>query len=110
MQIRDVVNSNDNQDLDILPQRITCGSAVLPGTRPYWSNTSWKLKAQIHDPNCKSPHLFFIVSAVDIQWPDLHKHMPLPHGEPPENEQEACRVEEVDKSQLNVVNYWWRFE
>ena len=124
-----MVTSNENQDLGVLAQRIACRSAVLPGTRPYWSDASQKLKAQIHDPNCKSPHLFFTVSAADIQWPDLHQHMPVQPSEN-ENEQEAYQgrvanlndnpaiaayyfqkrwqifYEEVVKPQLNVVDYW----
>ena len=129
-----MVDSNNNQDLETLAQRIARRGAVLPGTRPYWSDASRKLKAQIRDPNCKSPHLFFTVSAADIQWPDLHQHMPANLGVPAENEQEAYRIrmanlnenpaiaayyfqkrweifyEEVVKLQLNVVDYWWRFE
>jgi hypothetical protein len=87
-----MANSHNDQDLEILAQRIARRGAVLPGTRPYWSDASRKLKAQIRDPNCKSPHLFFTVSAADIQWPDLHQHMPAHTGVPPENEQEAYRI------------------
>lgn len=129
-----MVNSGNNQDLEALAQRVARRGAVLPGTRPFWSDASRKLKAQIRDPNCKSPHLFFTVSAADIQWPDLHQHMPAHPGAPPQNEQEAYRTrmsnlndnpaiaayyfqkrwgifyEEVVKPQLDVVDYWWRFE
>jgi hypothetical protein len=133
-QIRDMANSHNDQDLEILAQRIARRGAVLPGARPFWSDASRKLKAQIRDPDCKSPHLFFTVSAADIQWPDLHEHMPAHPGAPPENEQEAYRkrmanlnenpaiaayyfqkrwkvfFEEVVGPQLNVVDHWWRFE
>jgi len=129
-----MVDSNDNQDLEVLAQRIARRGAVLPGTRPFWSDASRKLKAQIRDPNCKSPHLFFTVSAADIQWPDLHQHMPASPGTPPQDEQEAYRIrmtnlnnnpaiaayyfqkrwqifyQEVVQPQLDVVDYWWRFE
>ena len=88
-QIRGMVNSDNNQDLEALAQRIARQGAVLPGTRPYWSDASQKLKAQIQDKNCKSPHLFFTVSATDIQWPDLHQHMPAYLRAPPENEQDT---------------------
>ena len=30
----------------------------------------------IHSPECLSPHIFFTVSSADVQWPDLHQHMP----------------------------------
>ena len=78
-----MANSGNNQDLEILAQRIAHCATVLPGTWPYWSDASRKLKVQICDPNCKSPHLFFTVSAADIQWPDLHQHMPAHPGVPP---------------------------
>ena len=129
-----MVNSDNNQNLEVLAQRIARRGAVLPGTQPFWSDASRKLKAQICDPHCKSPHLFFTVSAADIQWPDLHQHMPAHTGPPPENEQEAYQIwmanlnenpaiaayyfkkrweifyDEVVKPQLDVVDYWWRFE
>ena len=102
-----------------------------------WDQTilaSQKLKAQIQDTNCESPHLFFTVSAANIQWPDLYQHMPTYLGAPPENQQGTYWIrmanfnenpaiaayyfqkcwqifyEEVVKPQLNVVDYWWRFE
>jgi len=53
-----MVDSNNNQDLEILAQRIARRGANLPGTRPYWSDASRKLKAQIQDPDCKSPHCY----------------------------------------------------
>ena len=33
-------NDNNDQDLEILAQRIACCGATLPGTRPYWSDAS----------------------------------------------------------------------
>ena len=35
-----MVDSNNNQDLEVLAQRIARRGAVLPGTRPYWSDAS----------------------------------------------------------------------
>jgi hypothetical protein len=29
-----------------------------------------------------SPHAFFTLSAADLQWPDLHRHMPKNVEEP----------------------------
>ena len=98
-----MVNSNNNQDLEILAQRIACRGAVLSGTRPYWTDASRKLKAQIRDPHCKSPHLFFTVSAADIQWPDIHQHMPAHTGAPPENEQEGYRIRMANLNQNPAI-------
>ena len=89
MQIRDIIDSNDNQNLEILAQKIACCGATLSGTRPYLSDVSWKFRAQIHNPDCKSPHFFFTVLAANIQWSDLHQHMPVNPEALPENKQEA---------------------
>jgi len=35
-----MMDSNNNQDLEILAQRIAHHGAILPGTRPYRSDTS----------------------------------------------------------------------
>ena len=35
-----MVDSNDDQDLETLAQRIACHGVTLPGTRPYWSDAS----------------------------------------------------------------------
>lgn len=38
-----------------------------------------------------TPHLFFTLSAADLQWPDLHRHMPSEIEVPPGNESAAKR-------------------
>ena len=35
-----MMDSNNNQDLEILAQGIARCGATLPGTRPYWSDAS----------------------------------------------------------------------
>ncbi|KAJ3505917.1 hypothetical protein NLJ89_g7163 [Agrocybe chaxingu] len=48
--------------------------ANLWGTRAFWLSRRHELLDMIRVKN--SPHLFFTLSAADLQWPDLHKHMP----------------------------------
>lgn len=62
--------SNDKE----LVNRISRASETLRGTRPYWRSQRCKLEAVVHQIN--SPHLFFTWSAADIQWDDLHRHLP----------------------------------
>lgn len=46
----------------------------VPGTRPFWTNRRNQLESMVHTIGC--PNLFFTFSAADMQWPDLHRHMP----------------------------------
>ena len=48
--------------------------AGLRGTRAYWLARRHELLDMIHILG--SPHLFFTLSAADLQWEDLHRHMP----------------------------------
>lgn len=48
--------------------------AHLRGTRAFWLAQRKELIDQIQVLG--TPHVFFMLSAADLQWPDLHKHMP----------------------------------
>ncbi|CAK5270706.1 unnamed protein product [Mycena citricolor] len=56
----------------------------LRGTRAFWHSRRNELTDMIRVKG--SPHLFFTLSAADLQWPDLHHHMPketdAPAGNP----------------------------
>lgn len=58
--------------------------AKLCGTRAYWGQCRQELLDMIRVTGI--PHLFFTFSAADLQWPDLHQHMPLEMNRPPEDE------------------------
>ena len=57
-----------------------------------------QMQAQMRDPNCKSPHLFFTV-----QWPDLPQHIPAHTGVPPENEREAYRIRMANLDEIPPI-------
>ena len=59
-----------------LANRVSNAGAKLEGSKPFWQAAQWELVAQIKSPQCGTPHTFFTVSSADIQWPDLHCHMP----------------------------------
>jgi ATP-dependent DNA helicase PIF1 len=101
------------------------------GTRPYWLARRTELKAMIKDLHC--PHLFVTFSAADVQWPDLHRHMPsqLPLNA---TEQDRARIYNRDlndnpaiaaywfqkrwelylkhvlKPKFKITDYWYRYE
>ena len=57
-----------------LADRIARLAEQLRGIRPYWQARRRGLMAMVKDLKC--PHVFVTASAADIQWKDLHRHMP----------------------------------
>jgi ATP-dependent DNA helicase PIF1 len=55
-------------------------AAKLRGTRAFWLARRHELMDMIRAGT--SPHAFFTLSAADLQWPDLHRHMPNSVEEP----------------------------
>jgi hypothetical protein len=64
----------EQNQADRLAARVSRAAAPIEGSRPFWSSKRKDLTAQIRDIGC--PSVFFSCSAADIQWPDLHQHMP----------------------------------
>ena len=73
--------------------QLSCAGANLQGTRPYWFGCRTGLKAAINDMKC--PHVFQTYSAADVQWPDLHKHMPR---------QASLDATECERARINSQN------
>lgn len=116
----------------LLADRITRTAGAIQGTRPYWMRRRSELDAMIKDIG--SPHIFFTFSAADIQWPDLHGHMPTPPVPPGDDERRKYQqrnrdlnsnphiaafyfnrrweifFEEVLKPKFDIVDFWYRFE
>ena len=119
------------EDINRLADRISRAGANLLGTRPYWLARRTELKAMIKDLHC--PHLFVTFSAADVQWPDLHRHMPSPLP-PDATEQQRARIYNRDlndnpgiaayyfqkrwelylkhvlKPKFKITDYWYRYE
>jgi ATP-dependent DNA helicase PIF1 len=118
---------------DQLAGRISRYAADLEGTRPFWTDARGNLLAQIRDPTCGPPHLFFTFSAADVQWPDLHRLMP--GGIPADDDEHVAYkkrlanlnsnpalaahffhkrfeifFEDVICRMFKVTDHWWRFE
>jgi ATP-dependent DNA helicase PIF1 len=60
-------------DIALANKMMRYGSS-LRGTRAYWLQRRQELTDMIRQG--KTPHLFFTLSAADLQWADLHRHMP----------------------------------
>src|SRR5947207_14100017 len=91
-------------DLERIAGRISRGGINLRGTRPYWLARRRELIAMIKDRGCA--HLFFTFSAADMQWPDLHRHMPwkVPPGA---TEQERVKLHNQNLNENPVITAYW---
>jgi hypothetical protein len=72
-------------DAQALAQRVSHSGAKLPGSKPFWQNAQRELIAQIRSPDTRTPQVFFTCSSADIQWPDMHQHMPNHNPDEAEN-------------------------
>lgn len=127
--IRAMLAENDQH---IANKMIRYGSK-LRGTRAYWLTRRQELMDMIRMKD--SPHVFFTLSAADLQWPDLHRHMPK--GDNPTNDLDSGIARRTRREALNnnphiaaayldqrvqvyfknfmvpllgVRQYWYRFE
>lgn len=93
-------------DLEKIAARISRGGVNLRGTRPYWLARRRELIAMIKDCGC--PHLFFTFSAADVQWPDLHRHMPHPVSSDA-TEQERAKIHNQNLNENpGIAAYWFQ--
>ena len=111
--------------------RITRSARLLKGTRPFWGTKRTELEALVR--NLGYPHLFFTFSAADLQWHDLHRHMPDFGSDfvtDPRRHRRALRnlvdnphiaaehiklrfetfFKHVIKAMFDVDDHWYRFE
>ncbi|KAF5336454.1 hypothetical protein D9611_006665 [Ephemerocybe angulata] len=103
----------------------------IRGTRAYWAARRQELIDAMRVKD--SPHIFFTLSAADLQWPDLHQHMPPPEqpADTPADARKqrrtalnnnphiaAAYLDERIKAYLkhflgpllDVVDFWYRYE
>lgn len=80
--IREMVEAGDAKGL---AQRVSHAGAKLSGSKPFWQSAQKELISQIRSPDTGTPHVFFTCSSADIQWPDMHQHMPNNDPDRPED-------------------------
>src|SRR6266487_1807910 len=85
LTVEDIKEMLESGDAQGLAQRVSHAGEKLPGSKPFWVNGQCQLIAQIRSPDCGSPHVFFTASSADIQWPDMHQHMPSHIPEAPKD-------------------------
>ena len=68
-----VVDAGPDQ-LRELAKCVSRSGVKLAGTKPFWMACQHELTAMMYQLH--SPHAFITASAADLQWPDLHQHMP----------------------------------
>jgi hypothetical protein len=129
-ELKDMAMKEDSHLADIINRKAT----GLRGTRPYWAKARKDLETMVH--NIGPPSLFFTLSAADMQWPDLYRHLPpecrieYDAAAEPGRAAIACRFlqqyphvvaeylhirfrhffNEVMKKKFTVTDHWYRFE
>ncbi|RXK41116.1 hypothetical protein M231_01519 [Tremella mesenterica] len=91
-------------DAKTLAKRVRRYAATLTGTPPYWAARSRELQAMIRQLG--TPHAFITHSAADLQWPDLHRHMP---SQPSldATEQQRQKVNRQNVNDNPALAAWW---
>jgi hypothetical protein len=133
LTVADIEQMLKDDDAKGLSERVAHAAVRLPGSRPFWQKSQRDLIAQIRSPECKSPHVFVTFSSADVQWPDMHQHMP---NFDPNSEEDAhsyrVRLKDLNenpaiasyyfqkrfevyfehyiKVKFKVKDFWWRYE
>jgi hypothetical protein len=85
LTVEDIQTMINQGDAGKLAQCVSHAGDKLPGSKPFWKKAERDITAQILSPECQSPHVFFTASSADIQWPDMHQHMPSYIPDAPED-------------------------
>lgn len=126
--IRTMLDDGD----EALANRMICYGNDLRGTRAYWLARRAELVDMIRMQG--APHIFFTLSAADLQWPDLHRHMPNETDVPADDDRAARRQRRLALNRnphlaasyldhrvrlftkhclhplLDVKHFWYRYE
>lgn len=89
--IRTLLSQND----ETVVREMMCYGSQLRGTHAYWSACRQELIDLIRQKGC--PDIFWTLSAADLQWPDLHRHMPT-HGQLADD---SCTARQQRRQALN---------
>jgi ATP-dependent DNA helicase PIF1 len=129
-EIREMIEAGDAASL---AQRVSHAGIKLAGSKPFWQSAQKDLIAQIRAPDIGTPHVFFTCSSADVQWPDMHRHMPNNDPDAAENAtsyrirmndlnnnpaiaayyfQRRWQIffDEVIKPKFKIKDSWWRYE
>ena len=87
-----------------LAARVRRIAATLTGTPAYWSKRSKELSIMIRQIG--TPHAFITHSAADIQWPDLHMHMPN-RAAVDSTEAQRQRINARNINENPAIAAWW---
>lgn len=133
LTVEDIHDMFESGDVEELAQRVSKSASKIPGTRPFWTAARNDLMAQIKSPECGTPHVFFTASSADVQWPDMHQHMPSwEEGQPEGPQSYHVRLKDLNnnpaiagyyfqkwweiffhmfiKPKFGVKDWWWQYE
>ena len=105
----------------------------LPVSKPFWQKAQKDIISMIRSSECGTPHVLFTASSADIQWPDMHLHMPnYTEGQPEDATSYRTRMKYLNENpaiasyyfqkcwqvffnhylvkKFKIKDYWWRYE
>jgi hypothetical protein len=133
LSVEEIHEMLESGDAIGLAERVSHAGAKLAGSKPFWQSAQKDLIAQIQAPDTGTPHVFLTCSSADIQWPDMHQHMPNNDPDAAENAtsyhtrmndlnnnpaiaayyfQKHWQIffDEVIKPKFKIKDYWWQYE
>lgn len=72
--LRELLEGGEEAELKKIAEQVAKVGNDLEGSKPFWQKRYRELVAMVRQ--LCSPNVFITASAADLQWPDLHKHMP----------------------------------
>ena len=133
MTVEEICEMMEASDAVGLAQRVSHAGTKLAESKPFWQSAQKDLIAQIQAPDTGTPHVFSTCSSADIQWADMHQHMPNNDPNAAENAtsyhtrmnnlnnnpaiaayyfQKRWQIffDEVIKPKFKIKDHWWQYE
>ena len=101
----------DDPESRALLQSVTRFTAVLRGTRPFWTSRKQELEGFVR--NLGPAHLFVTLSAADLHWDDLMRHLPQYEAWQTADPEQRVRIARQNlRDNPHIVAEWYtiRFE
>jgi helitron helicase-like protein/uncharacterized protein DUF6570/PIF1-like helicase len=104
-ELREAFQNNDPEAASLL-RSITSMSGSLRGTRSYWGGRRQDL--QSHIQHLGAAHFFLTLSAADLHWDDLMRHLPRYNEWRDEDISQRIRIARDNlRDNPHIVSFWF---
>lgn len=106
-ELREAFQNND-PEAESLIHSITAISTSIRGTRSYWGARRQDLQAHIQ--HLGAAHFFLTLSAADLHWDDLMRHLPLYDEWWNGDASQRIRISRDNiRDNPHIVSYWFHY-